>query len=75
MSDPQQTIGAVYGTRRFRIVQDLRAGFYLYVYDGARCTHDYLQDTLREAQEFACETFGVPLQNWSPDDTIETAQH
>jgi hypothetical protein len=39
-------------------------GYYLYVFDGNRCTHDYLQDTIDFAKHCALEEFGVPLQNW-----------
>jgi hypothetical protein len=65
MSQTLQTFQAEHEGRRFRIVHDTAAGFYLYVYDGARCTHDYLQDTLHLAREFAREEFGVPIQSWS----------
>ncbi len=39
-------------------------GYYLYVYDGERNTHDYLQDTLQFAKDQALEEFGVPLSAW-----------
>jgi hypothetical protein len=69
MSQTQQTLQAEHGGRRFRIVHDAAAGFYLYVYDGARCTHDYLQDTVDLAREFAREEFGVPVHSWSHEHT------
>jgi hypothetical protein len=69
MSQTPQTLQAEHADRRFRIVHDTAAGFYLYVYDGARCTHDYLQDTLDDAREFAREEFGVPVQSWSHEHT------
>jgi hypothetical protein len=65
MNQPHKTLQAEHGGKRFCIAHDPPAGFYLYVYDGERCTHDYLQDTLADAQEFARETFGVPIQIWS----------
>ena len=51
--------------RRFRIEHDAAAGYYLYVFDGARCTHDHLQDSLRHAKAFAHEEFGVPEDAWA----------
>jgi hypothetical protein len=65
MSQRHQTLQAEHAGRRFRIVHDTQAGFYLYVYDGTGCTHDYLQDTLDAARDFAREEFGVPVQSWS----------
>jgi hypothetical protein len=44
-------------------------GYYLYVFVGNRCTHDYLQDTAREAKEFARDEFGVPLSSWTDAQT------
>jgi predicted transcriptional regulator len=40
------------------------SGFYLYIYEDNRCTHDYLQDTLEAAKAQAFEEFGVPNGNW-----------
>ena len=40
------------------------AGFYLYVYENERCTHDYLQDTLEMAMTQAFEDFSVPKDVW-----------
>jgi len=65
MSQARQTLSAEHGGRRFRIVQDASVGFYLYVYDGDRCTHDHLQDSLDAARDFARDEFGVPVQSWS----------
>lgn len=51
--------------RKFEIAdagKDL--GFYLYVYQGEKCTHDYLQDTMPITQQFAFKKFGVPLNAW-----------
>src|SRR5436190_6445088 len=73
MSQTQQRLSTEHGGRRFRIVHDAAAGFYLYVYDGAPYTHDYLQDTLDQAREFAREKFGVPVQSWLHEHT--TASH
>ena len=69
MSHAKETLKAEHDGRRFRIVHDAQVGFYIYVYDGARCTHDYLQDTLDHAREFAREEFGVPVQSWSHEHT------
>ena len=69
MSQTPQTFQAEHDGRRFRIVHDAPAGFYLYVYDGARCTHDYLQDTFDLAREFAYDEFGVPVERWSGEHT------
>jgi len=34
----------------FKIEEDANAGFYLYAFEGGKCTHDYLQDTLALAK-------------------------
>jgi hypothetical protein len=68
MTKPAQQIlmRAEYGGRRFCIeFSGEGVGYYLYVYDGERCTHDYLQDTLAFAQADALELFGVPLESWT----------
>jgi hypothetical protein len=67
MSHAPQTLSTEHSGRRFLIVHDSTAGFYLYVYEGAKCTHDYLQDSLDAAQEFARDEFGVPVQSWSDE--------
>jgi hypothetical protein len=59
------SLETTHGGRRFTIEQDSSAGFYLYVFDGQRCTHDYLQDTLDHAKKFALDEFGVPYDAWS----------
>jgi hypothetical protein len=41
-------------------------GFYLYIFSGERCTHDYLQNTFELTKKFAFEEFGVPLESWQP---------
>ena len=57
---------AIHGERRFRIeFAGEGIGYYLYVYDGERCTHDYLQDTLDLARDCAFEMFGVPRESWT----------
>lgn len=50
--------------RHFVIEHDPSAGFYLYVFEGGRDTHDYLQDTLEAAMEMAEEDFRVPRSEW-----------
>jgi len=44
----------------FKIEEDVSAGFYVYAFEGEKCTHDSLQDTLALAKECAREEFGVP---------------
>lgn len=61
---------ATHGSRTFKIEQDEKVGFYLYAFEGDRCTHDYLQDTLAFAKECALEEFGVPLEKWTHEDTV-----
>jgi hypothetical protein len=48
----------------FKIEEDANAGFYLYTFEGGKCTHDYLQDTLALAKKFARDEFGVPEDAW-----------
>lgn len=48
----------------YKIKHDPSVGFYLYVFDGDRCIHDYLQDTLELAMEYARDDFGVPKEAW-----------
>jgi hypothetical protein len=56
---------ATLGNRRFEIVFDGEGvGFYLYVFEDGRCTHDHLQDTLELAKSFAEEELGVPVSSW-----------
>lgn len=62
---------ATFSGRDFRIAFGGEAvGYYLYVYDGERCTHDYLQNSIEDAREFAFSTFGVPLESWITPDGI-----
>jgi hypothetical protein len=61
-----KTFEATHDGRRFKIEEDGNAGFYVYVFEGEKCTYDYLQDTLVLAKEFAREEFGVPEQAWVP---------
>jgi hypothetical protein len=55
------------GDRRFEIKRDEKAGFYLYVYVGELCTHDYLQDSLEQAIAVAERQFAVPRSAWHPE--------
>lgn len=41
---------ASHGGRTFKIEEDANAGFYVYAFEGEKCTHDYLQDTLELAK-------------------------
>ena len=57
---------AVSGTRSFKIVADRpEIGWYLYVFEGTKCTHDYLQDTEEKAKECARDLFCVPMISWT----------
>ena len=49
---------------RFVIKHEPAVGYYVYAFDGARCTHDHLQDSLELAKECAREEFGVPEDTW-----------
>ena len=61
---------AEHGVRRFEIADGgAGVGYYLFVYEGPRCTHDYLQDTLEQAREVAAEEFGVPQESWADAQT------
>jgi hypothetical protein len=66
MDTPQNplVLEATHGGRRFRIEQDETVGFYVYAFDGERCTHDHLQNTLEIAKQCAREEFGVPEDAW-----------
>jgi hypothetical protein len=55
---------ALHDGRRFLIEHDEKAGWYLYVFSGDRCTHDHLQDTLDQEKAQALEEFGVPRSAW-----------
>jgi hypothetical protein len=61
---------------RFEILEDELAGFYLFRFtgDGRISTHDYLQDYLATAKEFALEEWGVPLEAWRQLASGERAQ-
>ncbi len=41
----------------------------LYVYENGKNTHDYLQEQLQWAKEYARERFGVPLDAWRQIDS------
>lgn len=50
--------------RHYEIKHDPFAGFYLYVFEGNRCIHDDLQDTLEIVMECAWEDYKVPKNAW-----------
>ncbi len=52
----------------YEIKRGPSVGFYLYVFQNGKCIHDYLQDTLELAIEFAWEDFGVPKNAWEKCD-------
>jgi|GEM_PF-6691926 len=60
----------------FEIIEDEYVGFYIwrYIGKGPNTSHDYLQDTLKMAMEFAYEEWSVPLNSWykTPEDTRPT---
>ena len=66
MSSSQEALvlQASHDGRMFKIEEDANAGFYLYAFEGGKCTHDYLQDTLALAKKFARDEFGVPEDAW-----------
>jgi len=53
------------GDKTFQIVESLPVGFYLFVFQGGRCTHDYLQNDAEMAKRCAHQEFGVPIDGWS----------
>jgi len=51
--------------KRYRIEEDFpEVGAYLYVFEGGKCTRDYLQNSILDCKEIALEYFGVPVNNW-----------
>lgn len=67
MPEESIVLCAIHAEREFKIREDANVGFYVYVFDGDICTHDYLQDSLDKAKAFALETFGVPINKWAID--------
>jgi len=63
-----ESIQAEHGGRKFKIEEDINAGFYVYVFEREKCTQNYLQDSLKLAKEFVREQFGVPEDAWGPED-------
>ena len=56
---------ATHDNRVFQIEEDApEVGVYLYVFEGDRCTHDYLQNSIELCKEFAFEDFNVPMDSW-----------
>ena len=55
--------------RRFVIEHAPPVGFYFYVFEGDRCTHDYLQDGIEDAMTQAEEDFCIPRAAWRPAPT------
>jgi hypothetical protein len=51
--------------RRFIIREDPGIGFYLYVYEGAACIADHLQDSVEAAMAQAEEDYGVARCAWA----------
>jgi hypothetical protein len=63
-SEESLVLHASHGGRMFKIEEDANTGFYVYAFEGERCTYDHLQDTLALAKECAREEFGVPEDAW-----------
>jgi hypothetical protein len=58
-------IEATQGGLRFMIEEDNPdVGAYLYVYDGAKCIRDDLQDDVATCKQVALEEYGVSLAQW-----------
>ena len=66
-----ESLQADHAGRRFKIEEDVNAGFYVYVFEGEKCTQDYLQDTLKVAKAFVRDKFGVPENAWRPEHNQE----
>jgi hypothetical protein len=62
-----KALHASHDGRKFKIEEEAGVGFYVYVFEGERCTADYLQDSLALAKEFALHKFGVPQGAWTAD--------
>ena len=59
---------ALHDGRLYKIAEGgTGVGFYLLVFEGGECTHDYLQDSFDDARDFAREEFGVPLDAWKAE--------
>jgi len=66
MRDKETLETAVWNGKTFEIAWGGRGvGFYLFVYEENRCTHDYLQDSIELAKAFAEEEFGVTTECWT----------
>ena len=66
ITDHSKSLSASRAGLRFVIECDPSVGWYLYVYQGDRCTHDFLQDTLDHALSQAESEFGVAKSAWKP---------
>lgn len=65
MEGKLQILKAAHEGRSFRIEEDKPGiGWYLYVSEEGRCTHDHLQDTLVRAKAKARSQYGVPEDAW-----------
>ena len=60
---------AEHNGRKYRIEEDFpEVGVYLYVYEGDKCTYDYLQNDIEKCMEFALKNFYIPLNKWKSID-------
>jgi hypothetical protein len=66
MTRTPNKLTAAHENLRLVIEHDPAVGWYLYVYQGGECTHDFLQDTLELAVEQAESDFGVSRSAWRP---------
>ncbi len=54
-----------YKGKIFKIEEDYpEVGVYLYIYEGEKCTNDYLQNDINTCKKLALEDYGVPLCSW-----------
>jgi len=54
------------GEKLFRMQEDNpEIGVYLFVYEGQKCTIDYLQNDVDICKEFAFDEFGIKIDSWT----------
>ncbi|MBK8228519.1 MAG: hypothetical protein IPK70_15270 [Flavobacteriales bacterium] len=65
MERPDLIARAEHDGLAFEIVSDNPdLGYYFFVYEGEKCTHDYVLDTVAQCKEFGEERFNVPVNAW-----------
>ena len=55
-------------SRTFEIKHDSLVGYYLYVFENGKCINDHLQDSLKDAFEFAERDYMLPKSFWKKID-------